>query len=270
MNNKNISLFQTPKIVKLHHKKLSFPKQFSDKYEKDTSKATAIIDSNLNYYMPSIPLKTNPHISSFSDKNRYYSFNDIIPSKNILEMRKKIIKENEKKIKEANISDYNYRDKINSEINLEKFNNLLLTPKIKSTKLGLIKYLNEKKIGPKVLKSLYNKDNIKINKLNELCKNYFINKEKNRKINDFIKDKKKEKLNFSGNNLDINIKDAEEKIDEFKTKLEKYNFKVNKKEKYRDLFSEVKNKHWKKYNLDRLYHKINNNSISEININSYI
>ena len=168
LNNKNISLFQTPKIVKLHHKKLSFPKQFSDKYEKDTSKATAIIDSNLNYYMPSIPLKTNPHISSFSDKNRYYSFNDIIPSKNILEMRKKIIKENEKKIKEANISDYNYRDKINSEINLEKFNNLLLTPKIKSTKLGLIKYLNEKKIGPKVFKSLYNKDNIKINKLNEL------------------------------------------------------------------------------------------------------
>ena len=257
LSDNSISLFQKPKYIKLHIQKLSVPKQFSDKYEKDTTKSTAIINSNLNYYMPTISLKTNPPSTSFSDKTRYYSLSDIIPYKNILEMRKTIIKENKEKEKDIKISNYNFRSKINSEKELEKFNSFISSPKIKSNKFGLIKYLNEKKIGPKALKSLYNKNNIKINKVNELCKFYFINKEKIKQLNDYKK--LKEKKQFSIN--DLNIKDAEEKISEFKTKLEKYNIKVNKKEKHRNLLLEIKNKYWKRYNFDRINNKFINISI---------
>ena len=253
-NENNISIIKNPKYINLHYHKLIFPKYFSDKYEKESKDSNNIIDSKMNSYIPTKRLK-NLNISELSDKN-YYSLNDIIPKKNIIEMKKKIIDDYKNKEKYNIIDENHFRSVYHSKSNLDKFNNLLFSPKIKSTKLSLIKYLNEKKIEPKALTTLYKKFPIKLNKLNQICKLYFINKERVKILNDNIKKKANEKSNNVKNIFQIEMKDAEVKVDNFKIKLQKYRYKINEREKYRDIFFNIKNKYWDKYNLDRYNKKV--------------
>ena len=272
----NFSTIKNPKYIKLHHRKLIFPKFFSDKYEKDSKDSTNIIDSNMNSYIPSKSLK-NLNISEFSDK-KYYSFSDVIPKKNIIEMKKKIIEDYKNKEKYTRIDENHFRSVYHSKINLDKFNNLLFSPKIKSTKLSLIKYLNEKNIEPKALTILYKKNLAKLNKLNQMCKLYFINKERVKIFNDNIKKKVNDKSNNVKNIFQIAMRDAEIKVDNFKYKLQKYRCKINEREKYKDIFFNIKNKYWDRYDFDRYNKKkglnkrnsfLNKSQNSEIINNKY-
>ena len=272
----NISIIKNPKYIKLHNQKLIFPSYFSDKYEKDSKESTNIIDSNLNSYIPTKRLN-NLNISEFSDK-KYYSLSEIIPKKNINEMKKKIIEDYNNKAKITRIDENHFRSIYHSKSNLDKFNNLLFSSKIKSTKLSLIKYLNEKKIEPKALTTLYQKDLAKINKLNQICKLYFINKEKIKIYNDKIKKKANDRVDNIKNKFQIEMKDAELKIDNFKYKLQKYRYRLNEREKYNDILFSIKNKYWDRYDLDRYNKKSNPKKMnsfldksqnSEILINKY-
>ena len=244
-----INLIKNKKFIKLHKPKFKVPKKFSDKYENDLKEnSSVIIDSNINYCMPSINLK-NSNNSSLSEK-KLYSFNDIIPKENIIEMKKKVIYDYMEKEKYSKVTDNNFRSIYRAESNLDRFNFLLFSPKIESTKLSLIKYLNEKKINPKSLISLYRKNPIKINKINQMCINYFINKG-NKSFNDLLGNKIKDKKEAIRNSLKKIIKDAEKKVDFFKEKLERYNHKIDEKEKYKELLIDIKRKYWDRYNLDR-------------------
>jgi len=247
-----VTINKKPKYIKLNNHKLIFPKQFSDKYEKDNKESTAIISSSMKFYMPSITLK-NSNTTNLNKK--YYSFNDIISNENIIEMKKKLINEYKEKEKYEKITENNFRSIYKPESDLEKFNDLLFSPIIKSSKLSLIKYINQKKFNPKALKSLYERDPVDLDKMDQICKVYFINKEKDDKLNNFIKDKANEKMNNTKHEFQNIIKDAEERVEDFKIKLEKYNHKVNEKEKYREIFQDLKNKHWERFNLDRFNKK---------------
>lgn len=149
------------------------------------------------------------------------------------------------------IDENHFRSIYHSKSNLDKFNSLIFSPTIKSTKLSLIKYLNEKKIEPTALSTLYHKNSVKMNKLNQICKLYFINKERVKIFNDNIKKTVNDKSNNVKNIFQISLKDAELKVNKFKFKLQKYRYKINEREKYKDIFLNIKNKYWERYNLDR-------------------
>ena len=155
--------------------------------------------------MPSINLKNSNNTSLYEKK--YYSFNDIIPKENIIEMKKKVIYDYMEKEKYSKVTNNDFRSIYKAESNLDRFNFLLFSPKIESTKLSLIKYLNEKKINPKSLISLYRKNPNKINKINQMCINYFINKG-NKSFNDLLGNKIKDKKETLRNSLKKIIKDA--------------------------------------------------------------
>ena len=166
-------------------------------------------------------------------------------------MKKKIINEYKQKEQSMRITENNFRSIYKTETDLEKFNSLLLSPKIKSSKLSLIKYLNETKIQPNVISFLSKKDPVKINKINRICELYFINKGKNNSVNNLLKNKEKNKKEDLNNNFQNILEDVGKKVDYFKEKMKKYNHKINKREKYQELFRNKSNC-WNRINSDRL------------------
>ena len=248
----SISVYRKPKYIKLKSPKLIFPKQFSERYEKDNNQSIEIIRSKMNCYIPSITIK---NINPTQSNKQYYSFIDIISNENIKEMRKKIVKEYKEKKKDEKITEKNFRSIYRSKSVLDNFNYLLLNPIINSNKINLIKYINEKKMDPITLKSLSEKDQMELDKIDQVCKIYYMKKEKDTILNDYIKNKANAVMNEAKEEFQNVMRDAENKVDDFKTKLEKYNTKINAKEKYKELLQEIKHKHWRKFNLNRFNKK---------------
>ena len=241
------------KKIKVKGKKIYFPKQFAEKYEKiDNEKLNSILinSSNNNNIFPSIASN-----NSLIEKEKFLSLGEIIPNNLIKQMKKKIIFDKKLRDRDTIITQNDFRSEYKPESDIQKFNNILSKSKVKSNKLSLIKYLNERKVDPLTVKLLSHRDGNKINKINKICQIIFQNEEKNKLFNDIVKNKVKQSTNNTRKDFQNTIKDMGNDMSLIKQRLKKYENSVDNKERYRELHYDMITHHWLKSNLERFNKK---------------
>ena len=160
------------------------------------------------------------------------------------------------KDKLSKIDENNFRSSYSSKTDLEKLDDILSFPKINSTKVGLIKYLNQSKlINPITLKNLIHSNPIQINKMNKIAQ-LIIDEEQRQKLHENIiqnklKNQKKEESIYINNEMN-NIK---EQMTGFKERLDKYQKKFKERDRYKDIFKDIVIHYWNKYDYDKLNKK---------------
>ena len=268
---------QTAKQIKLNEHKITFPKQFAEKYESDITNAnnSNIINSS-NNVLPSLnsnhlnskisrelqsPARNNINknynssTNTFLNQEKYLSLNEIIPNNSLYFMKKKILKDKIIRDRATFITENDFRTEYKPITELQTFNNLLQTSLINSNKSNLIRYLNEKKIAPLTVKILANQDVDKISKINKICQTIFSNQEKDKLFNEIVKNKAKQRINNTKKEFQNVISGLGNNMDEAKEKLKKYEKKIDEKEKYREYFNDVVIHHWLRRDLERFNKK---------------
>ena len=161
---------KSAKQIKLNEHKITFPKQFAEKYERDGLNNNIINSSN--NILPSLNSKKIENQegsgSSLLRKEKYLSLGEIIPNNSLTEMKKKIIKDRLIRDRATFITENDFRTAYDPETDIQKFNNILNESKVNSNKSSLIRYLNEKKVNPLTLKILSTQDGDKISKINKM------------------------------------------------------------------------------------------------------
>lgn len=261
------------KQIKLNEHKITFPKQFAEKYENDILN-NGIINSN-NNILPSLTSKkietmennkntlnsksNNNYFegtnSSLIRKEKYLSLGEIIPNNSLKEMKKKIIKDRRLKDREKVITENDFRSSYDPQTDIQKFNDILAFSRLNSNKSSLIKYLNEKKLDPLTIKILSRQDSDKISKINKMCQTIFQNQDKEKLFNDIVKNKAKQRINTTKKEFQITINDLGADIVTLQEKLKKYDKKIDQKEKYREHFNDMVVNHWLKKDLERFNKK---------------
>ena len=246
------------KHIKVSEQKIVFPKQFVEKYESYKNEENIINSNNL---FPSIigSYKENYEGANSSrvnkEKEKLLSFKEILPKKLIIQMKKKILKDRKIRERSTIVTSNDFRSGYEQESEIQKFDTILSEPRVNSNKYSLIKYLNEKKINPLTIKIISNKDGIKINKINKMCKRIFQNDEKEKKFNDLIKKKINDQINFDKKECQNTIKYMGKKIEKIKDKLKTYKKINDNREKFRDLFHDFVVNNWLKRDLERFNKK---------------
>ena len=255
------------KELKLTTTKISFPKSFANNYD-DNDTSSNIIDSN--FQLPSLVNNKNKTENSSFLNQRYYSFRDIIPNNKITEMKLNIIKDRKMKDKLSRIDETKFRSIYHPKTELENFDDVLNCAKINPNKMGLIRYLNESKNPqPITLKDLINSNSHRLNRMNKICQILLREEERQRVMTQNIQSKIKSSLNAEIIEYQNEINSMKEKINEYKEKMEKYNIKrVDHKENYKDLYRNMENKVWAKYDFDRLNKKNSPKTKNDFNITS--
>ena len=263
---------QSAKQIKLNEHKITFPKQFAEKYESDILNANNnnIINSS-NNVLPSLtnnnlnskiekdfqsPMKSkisnnNTSNNSFLKQEKYLSLKEIIPNHSLYRMKKKILKDRRMRDKLTFITENDFRSEYQPETDLQKFNHILQASRVNSNKSNLIRYLNEKKIAPLTIKLLANQDVDKISKMNKICQTIFSNQERDKLFNEIVKNKAIQKINNTKKEFQTTITGLGSNMDEAKEKLRKYEKRIDEKEKYREYFNDVVIHHWLKRDLER-------------------
>ena len=248
---------QTAKQIKLNEHKITFPKQFAEKYENDILN-NGIINAS-NNILPSLNSKKIDNQEGSSNslirKEKYLSLGEIIPNTSLKEMKKKIIKDRLIRDRATVITENDFRTSYDPQTDIQKFNNILNGAKLNSNKSSLIKYLNEKKVDPLTIKILSNQDGDKISKINKMCQTIFQNQDKEKLFNDIVKNKAKQRINNTKKEFQIAINDLGSDINSLHEKLKKYEKKIDNKEKYREYFNEIVIHHWLKKDLERFNKK---------------
>jgi len=265
---------QSAKQIKLNEHKITFPKQFAEKYENDMLN-TNIINSSSNV-LPSLtnnnlnsnlekdfktPLKSkitninNTSSNSLLKQEKYLSLKEIIPNNSLYQMKKKILKDRKMRDRATVITENDFRSEYKPETDLQIFNNILQTSKVNSNKSNLIRYLNEKKIAPLTIQLLANQDSDKISKTNKICQTIFSNQEKDKLFNEIVKNKAKQRINNTKKEFQTTIIGLGSNMNEAKEKLKKYEKRIDEKEKYREYFNDVVIHHWLKRDLERFNKK---------------
>ena len=244
------------KQIKLIEHKIPFPKQFAEKYENDSLN---LINTSKNIF-PSLTSKNKDSYdggfnSSIVRKERYLSLGEIIPNKSITEMKKKILDDKKIRDRDTIITQNDFRTEYDPETEIQKFNNILSEPKVNSNKSSLIKYLHEKKINPMTIKIISNRDGNKINKINKMCQIIFQKDDKEKLFNDLVKKKLTHYMNNKKKEFQNNINIMGYDIDMIREKLNKYEKRVDNKERYREHFNDIIIKHWLKRDLERFNKK---------------
>lgn len=248
------------KPVKLSQHKISFPKNFAEKYEKTSLDNSSNIISTAGNILPTLANKTN-EFSSYGNRSltlggeKYFSFNEIIPNKTVTEMKKKIISDRKERNKASRITENDFRSMYTEETDIMKFNNILNYPRLNANKSSLIRYLNEKKVDPKALDTLFHCDTGKLNRINKLCQINFQNEESEKLFNDLIKEKLKQKVSNTKKDFQNEISTIDHNMKRSLKKIEKYNKKVDNREKYREIFNDFIIHNWFTRDLDRLNKK---------------
>ena len=268
---------QSAKQIKLNEHKITFPKQFAEKYESDitNSNNNNIINSS-NNILPSLnnnslnskidkelqsPKKSilnkinNTSSNSFINHEKYLCLNEIIPNNSLYLMKKKILKDKKIRDRATFITENDFRSEYQPVSEIQNFNILLKTSLVNSNKSNLIRYLNEKKIAPLTVKILANQDVDKISKINKICQTIFSNQEKDKLFNEIVKNKAKQKINNTKKEFQNVITGLGSNMDEAKQKLKKYEKKIDEKEKYREYFNDIVIHHWLKRDLERFNKK---------------
>ena len=268
---------QTAKQIKLNEHKITFPKQFAEKYESDimNMKSNNIINSSNNTLPPlgnnninfnkdnESPSPRKSPENKNSDKNgksilkqeKYLTLKEIIPNHSLYQMKKKILKDRLIRDRATFITENDFRTSYQPISDLQKFNNILQTSTVNSNKSNLIRYLNEKKIAPLTIKILANQDVDKISKINKICQTIFSNQDKEKLFNEIVKNKAKQKINNTKKEFQSTIKGLGDYMIEAKEKLQKYEKKIDEKEKYREHFNDIIMHHWLKRDLERFNKK---------------
>lgn len=248
---------QGARQIKLNEHKISFPKQFAEKYERDSLNNNII--SSSNNILPSLNSKKidnhNDINNHFLKKERYISLGEIIPNNSLNEMKKKIIKDRIIRDRDTVITENDFRSKYDPETDIQKFNNILTESKLNSNKSSLIRYLNEKKINPLTLKMISNQDGDKISKMNKMCQTIFQNQDKEKLFNDIVKNKTTQRINNTKKEFQTGLNNMGNEINIIQEKLKKYEKRVENKEKYRDNFNEMVIHYWLKKDLERFNKK---------------
>ena len=241
------------KHIKLNERKIPFPKQFVEKYESNN-----LINLS-NDIFPSINSKNKESYdgsnNSLVRKEKYLSLGEIIPNKLITQMKQKIIKEKKIRDRDTVITQNDFRSEYKPETDIQIFNNILSESKVNSNKSSLIKYLNERKVNPLTIKILSNRDGNKINKINKMCQIIFQNEDKEKLFNDLVKKKMAHNMNTQKKEFQNNINVMGNNIGKIKEKLEKYEKKVDNKERYREHFNDMVVHYWLKRDLERFNKK---------------
>ena len=269
---------QTAKQIRLNEHKITFPKQFAEKYESDiTNSNNSNIINSSNNVLPSLnsnnlnsklgkdlqsPTKNsinnknyNSSTNTFLNQEKYLSLNEIIPNNSVYLMKKKIMKDKIIRDRATFITENDFRTAYQPVSELQNFNNLLRTSLVNSNKSNLIRYLNEKKIAPLTIKILANQDVDKISKINKICQTIFSNQEKDKLFNEIVKNKAKQRINNTKKEFQNVISGLGNNMEEAKEKLKKYEKKIDEKEKYREYFNDVVIHHWLRRDLERFNKK---------------
>ena len=249
---------QSAKQIKLNEQKISFPKQFAEKYERDILNNNNIITAS-NNILPSLNSKKfdmqEGSNNSLIRKEKYLSLGEIIPNNSLNEMKKKIIKDRLIRDRATFITENDFRSSYDPETDIQKFNNILTESKLNSNKSSLIRYLNEKKVNPLTLKIISTQDGDKISKINKMCQTIFQNQEKEKLFNDIVKNKATQKINSTKKELQLGINNIGNEINTIQERLKKYEKRVDNKEKYREHFNDMVIHYWLKRDLERLNKK---------------
>ena len=123
---------KSAKQIKVTEKKIYFPKEFSEKYEKiETDKMSSGIINSSNNILPSISQKKEI-FDGLNDSNsiirnkKYMSLAEIIPNDSIIQMKKKILDDKKKRDKATIITQNDFRTEYEPENDIQKLNNLNL------------------------------------------------------------------------------------------------------------------------------------------------
>lgn len=258
----------TTKNITIRKLRISLPKTFVEKYEKDTVDKQQIITTTRNVFPY---LNSNQHTLftnktngiSTINKHKMLSFKEIIPTDTITKLKKHIIRNNEQKEKNRRITENNFRTEYHVQTDLEKFDNILETPKIIPTKLSLIKYLNEhKNLNPTTIKTLYKSSPERINRVNQMCQILLQEIDNNKLLNEFIQTKIKDKENNTKMTFKHKMEIMKDEVNRIKLHLGKYNIKLNEKDKFKDIHNEFVKQHWNKYNIERFNKKKKRKTLS--------
>ena len=273
---------QKAKQIKINEHKITFPKQFAEKYENDILNAnnSNIINSSSNNVLP--PLSPDNHLmtSNLDEKNKsptknnnqynninttsnnsimkkeqYLTLKEIIPNSSLYQMKKKILKEKKIRDRATVITENDFRSAYKPETDLQRFNDILMTSRVNSNKSNLIKYLNERKIAPLTIKILADQDSDKISKINKICQTIFRNQDKEKLFYEIVKNKARQRINNTKKEFQMSINGLGSNMTEAKEKLKKYEKSIDKKEKYREYFNDVVIHHWMKRDLERFNKK---------------
>ena len=248
---------QTAKQIKLNEHKITFPKQFAEKYERDVLNNNII--SSSNNILPSLNSKRietqDGSNNSLIRKEKYLSLKEIIPSNSLIEMKKKILKDRLIRDRDTVITENDFRSPYEPETDIQKFNNILRESKLNSNKSSLIRYLNEKNVHPLTLKILASQDGVKISRINKMCQTIFQNQDKEKLFNDIVRNKATQRINTTKKELQIGINNIGNEIHSIQEKLKKYDKKVDNKEKYREHFNDMVIHYWLKKDLERFNKK---------------
>ena len=239
------------------HNKVTVSKVMTEKYDDTTEPSSNII--SVNNKIPSFLLKVNEESmtsDSLGNNVRLYTFNDIIPNKTITDMKIKIIRDQKMKDKLSKINESNFRSSYQDKTDIEKLDELLSCPKINSTKLGLIKYLNnDKQLTPFYISKVINSDAVQINRMNKLAQILVDKEEKMKLQNNLIENKIENAKNEEKILINKQMDTMKRQMEGFKNRLDKYNKKIDRRERYRDLFNDVVIHYWNKYDYDKLNKK---------------
>jgi len=254
-----------PKALDVKMKKIHISKNISDKYNKDNSNNTIILD------LPELIQKKLPptmnsnsslkrNINYTGDMSDYqFSIKEILPQKTYLEFKKEMkndlfIKDRNSKIDESMFRSA-YKKKTEKEVLEEKMNS-----KIGCSNVNLIKYLNSREnLNYQFVQKISSFDEERLSKMNKICQKVFDNNEKFELFNKISKEKlnlkKRKDLTEYNEKLDILSKNLF-KACEIKNE---YNMPSNlRNNKYSKLHEEMKKKFWSnhveelsKYKRDR-------------------
>ena len=244
----------TAKQIKLSEKKIPFPKQFVEKYENNS----LTINSSNNIF-PSITSKNKESYDGINNslvkREKYLSLGEIIPDKLKTQMKKKILNDRKIRDKATVITQNDFRSEYEPETDIQKFNSILSESKVNSNKSSLIKYLNEKKVNPLTIKIISNRNGNKINKINKMCQIIFQNEDKEKLFNDLVRKKLANHMNTQKKEFQNNINIMGNDIGKIKEKLDKYEKRVDNKERYREHFNDMIIHYWLKRDLERFNKK---------------
>ena len=116
--------------------------------------------------------------------------------------------------------------------------------------------LNEsKKLSPIALKTLVESNPERISRVNKMCQILFHEEEQQRILNDIIKGKLRQKVNSDKVDFQKKIKQMKTEVDGFKSRLSKYNKRLDDRERYRDLHNDLVVHHWGKHNNYERFNK---------------
>ncbi len=258
------------KVISIKQKKLNIPKNVTEKYNSDNKSGfilpsvtlpkfkekkksvfelmiNDINDTNNNNNFS--PFNTNNLANTM--KNPFFTFRDTLEDTVYIDLKKRLIFDKKIKDKLSRIDETKFRSVYGEKNCIEKLDEML-SSEINSDRINLINYLNKKKdISDVLVKRLSEYSEDKINKVNKICQIVFFNEERSQIFKERINDRIAAKKKRENTEYKTTIEDLGDNIKNIGDILKCYESNKDKKGKYRDIHSDIVNKFWKKYKVER-------------------